>query len=175
MSVGTGIQLIQLFLHPPLGTLQREHIAGMPSGEEQHFQRNRPQAYVDAMGIQYLIMSHPPGIGIADRPIGVRYDRTIMTIMIEHLLRDGGIVVSQEEDFRSASGLILFTESFPYFVHCRPAPGVVADYWWLLGLTTVPRSLGRGAEPLADAVNDGHGVDGAIVGRDGERVDETGP
>jgi hypothetical protein len=168
MSVGTGIQVIQLFLHPPLGTLRREHIAGMPAEGTQHFQRPRPQADVDAMGIRWLILSRPPGLGFTPGPVGGSYDRVMMRVAIEHLLQDGEIVVSQEESWNTATGQILFTESFPFMVHCQPLPGVLVDYWWLVSLTTVPRSLSGRTEAFADASNNGHRVDSSIVGRDGE-------
>jgi hypothetical protein len=168
MSVGTGIQVIQLFLHPPLGTLRREHIAGMPAEGTQHLQRPRPQADVDAMGIRWLILSRPPGLGFTPGPVGGSYDRVMMTIATEHLLQDGEIVESQVESWKTATGQILFTESFPFMVHCQPLPGVLVDYWWLVSLTTVPRSLSRRTEAFADAPNHGHGVHSPVIGRNGE-------
>jgi len=133
-QIGPVIGVIQQFLHPPVGILQREiiepqHIVGRAS-----FQRVRGPIGVEAMGIGFESEEIPAGYGGVFKAGNVEYDRRIATIRVLHLLRDGSQEWTQEIVTNSARGYILFIESFPWLVDTELAPGVVGTWYWLLAL-----------------------------------------
>lgn len=129
---GVSVPIIELFLHPPVGLLRRELIAGGPFTGLNGFQRIRGPLNVDAYGVRWLITSFPAGYGVTPSAGQNFFDRTVMNIAVRHQLLDGEIVVTDERFERSATGQLLFAESFPYIVDMFGAPGVSYNAWWLV-------------------------------------------
>lgn len=132
--MGSTVSIIQQFLHPPVGLQTRELIAGGPFTGLQAFTRVRGPINVDAFGIRWLITSFPPGYGVTPAAGDNLFDRQVIEIAITHKLFDGSLVVTEQSGFRRAAGSFLFNESFPWIVDVELAPGVAADFWWLLVL-----------------------------------------
>lgn len=128
------VSIIQQFLHPPIGFLVREAIAGGPYSGLNAFNRVRGGTLVDAFGIRWLVTFAPPGYGVTPTAGQNQFDRPVVNIAIRHQLFDGEIVVSEEHFYDTPTGQILFQESFPYVVDVELAPGVQAEFWWLLVL-----------------------------------------
>jgi hypothetical protein len=128
----TGI--INLFLHPPIGTMTLELVPGEPFTGLVSVSRPRPGVGTDAFGIRYLITSIPAGYGITPGPGTNVVDRTVVAIAVIHRLLDGSLIESQGQSFRTTSGQLLFQESFPSQVTLEIAPGIQLRLWWLLVL-----------------------------------------
>lgn len=132
--MGQTVSIIQQFLHPPVGLLVREHIPGGPFTGLHAFDRPRGPTRVDAFGIRWLITAFPAGYGVTPTAGQNRFDRDVMNIAVRHQLLDGEIIVTEEVFMRSATGELLFAESFPFIVDIEGAPGITYDVWWLLVL-----------------------------------------
>lgn len=135
MSVSTGI--IELFLRPPIGLQKLELIPGGPFTGSGDFTRPRfvvpvGQVGVDAFGIRFSITSAPGGYGVTTSHVSDTYDRTVVHLGVQHRLNDGAEVLTDEATFKAAAAQMLFTESFPLRVRWALAPGVVANFWWLV-------------------------------------------
>jgi len=132
--MGQQVSIIQQFLHPPVGLLVREVIPGAPFSGLRAFDRPRGLTRVDAFGIRWLVTFAPAGYGVTPTAGQNRFDRDVMNIAVRHQLLDGEIVVTEEVFMRSATGQLLFAESFPFIVDIEAAPGVEFSAWWLLVL-----------------------------------------
>jgi len=130
MSVPTTV--IQQFLHPPIGLMRLEHVAGAPFTGLKAFDRRRPGRGTDAYGIRWIVLSSPPGYGITPGASANRFDRIVVTIGIHYQLLDGELVTVQSEESNAAAGFTLFNESFPLNVALEAAPGIEIDLWWLV-------------------------------------------
>lgn len=128
----TGI--INLFLHPPIGTMTLEQLPGEPFSGLISVDRPRPGAGTDAFGIRYLVTQIPAGYGITPGPGTNVVDRTVVAIAVIHRLFNGDLVESQGQSFRTTSGQLLFQESFPLRVVLEAAPGISLRLWWMLVL-----------------------------------------
>jgi len=132
--LSSTIGIIQQFLHPPVGLLIREEIPGGPHHGSVSFSRPRGGIQLDAFGVLFVIVESPPGYGIVQGAGNNFYDRDVVDIAVIHQLLDGGLVTSQEETFRVATGYTLFNQSFPRNIAVDIAPGIGARLWWLLSL-----------------------------------------
>lgn len=128
----TGI--INLFLHPPIGTMTLELVPGEPFTGLVSVDRPRPGVGTDAFGIRYLITQIPAGYGVTPGPGTNVVDRRVVSVAVIHRLFDGNLIESQGESFRTTSGQLLFQESFPLRVALEMAPGIGVRLWWLLVL-----------------------------------------
>jgi hypothetical protein len=132
--MSTSIGVIEQFLHPPIGTVRREHIPTYPSSSSQSLQRIRGTRFVDAYGIQVIVSNAAPGYGFVDDATGVTFERTVWKADVFHLLIDNAAIRTQTFDTKRGSIYFLFNESFPYVLHMVPSPGIELDAWWLLRL-----------------------------------------
>lgn len=130
------VSIIQQFLHPPIGLCVLEPLPGNPYGPGGlvGLQRIRGPVNVDAFGIRWLITSYPAGYGVDVGAAVNFFDRTVLSIGVQHQLFSGTIIVTEQLDTRLAAGHLMFQESFPYIVDVQLAPGVEANFWWLLVL-----------------------------------------
>jgi len=128
----TGI--INLFLHPPLGTMSLELLPSEPYTGLVSVDRPRPGVGTDAFGIRYLVTEIPDGYGVTPGPGTNVIDRSVVAISVIHRLFDGQLIESQGQSFRTSSGQLLFQESFPLRVVLEMAPGIGVRLWWLLVL-----------------------------------------
>jgi hypothetical protein len=132
--MSTAIGVIEAFLHPPIGLVQREHIGVNGPGNDLVLTRTRGTRFVDAYGLEMVVEDAPPGYGFTINTTGVTYDRTMWSASVFHLLLDNQIVQTQVFETKRADTYFLFVDSYPYSVHVHPAPGVSLDMFWLLRL-----------------------------------------
>lgn len=137
MSDELGI--INLFLRPPIGLTKLELIPGGPYTGAGDFTRPRTvvpigNVGVDAFGIRYLVSTFPPGYGITQNHVSLSFDRVVLELGVQHRLNDGAEVLTDEVAYKGATGVLRFSESFPLRVRFNLAPGVSANFWWLVRL-----------------------------------------
>lgn len=133
MSISpTGI--IQLFLHPPIGTMTTEQLPNEPYTGLVTVTRVRGPVSVDAFGIRYTVLTIPPGYGVTPGPGTNVVDRTVVSASVTHSLLNGRLIESQGQSFRTTSGQLIFQESFPSFVTLEMSPGIGVRLEWLLVL-----------------------------------------
>lgn len=117
--------------------MKLELIAGSPFTGAGDFSRPRlvvpiGNVGVDAFGIRYSISSSPPGYGISTSHVQDVFDRTVLELGVVHRLNDGAEVLTDEASYSAAAAQLLFSESFPLKIRWALAPGVAANFWWLV-------------------------------------------
>lgn len=130
----SDVSIIQQFLHPPIGLCTLEVISGAPFSDVVAVDRPRGLVRTDAFGIRYLVTFSPPGYGISDGAGSNHFDRPVVEIATRHQLLDGEIIVTSQQAYDTASGTVMFEESFPYIVNLLFSPGIEASLWWVLVL-----------------------------------------
>jgi hypothetical protein len=128
------VGVIQQFLHPPIGVLAREVIAGGPFSGYHSFQRVRGPVGVDAFGIGWSLETWPAGYGTFGDPVGVFFDRNVLELRVLHRFFDGSDAWTQRVESDSQVGFVLFNEALPWLVRTQLAPGVTGSYFWLVAL-----------------------------------------
>lgn len=128
------VSVVQQFLHPPIGLLAREVIAGGPFSAYNSFQRVRGPVGVDAFGIGWDLEDWPDGYGTSGEPVALVFDRTVLVLRILHRFFDGSDAWTQVATVRNQTGFVLFDEALPWLVRTNLSPGVSASFWWLVAL-----------------------------------------
>lgn len=135
MSIDTGI--INLFLRPPIGLQKLELIPGGPFTLGGNFTRPRlvvpiGNVGVDAFGIRWLFATIAPGYGLTPSNVTDTIDRIGLRFTVVHRLLDQAEVVTQLVSTNELQGHVLFQESFPLRIEWQLAPGISANFWWLV-------------------------------------------
>lgn len=128
----SDVSIIQQFLHPPIGLCTLEVISGAPFTDLVAVDRPRGLVRTDAFGIRYLITFSPDGYGITPAAGSNVFDRPVVEIATRHQLLSGDIIVTSQQTYSTASGTLMFEESFPYIVDLLFSPGIEASLWWVL-------------------------------------------
>lgn len=128
------VSIIQQFLHPPLGLLSIEALAGNPYSGYNLLTRNSGPIGVNAFGIMWAAETWPAGYGRNAGVIDTDFDRRILRIRVYHVLFDSTGVESQTIDTNVQTGYTLFSESFPFSIGTEWNVGVTGSFYWLLAL-----------------------------------------
>lgn len=131
----SAVGIISQFLTPPIALCTHELVVGSPyTGGLHAFNRIRGLVTVDAMGIEWEIISAPPGYGVDVGPGANVFDREVLAIGVIHQLLGGTFITSELMQTDKTNGYLMFRESFPYIVDVLLSPGVQANFYWLLVL-----------------------------------------
>jgi hypothetical protein len=134
MSAVTSV--IGQFLHPPVGVTRLEQLPNNPYSGFNVLSRPRGLLGVDAFGLRYIVQSAPPGYGLVSGAAQGYYDRSVIDLAVLHQMLDGNVIVSAEASYRVSGLTVMFEQSFPYRIQVQLAPGVTANFWWILLLGT---------------------------------------
>jgi len=135
MSTGTLTTVGQAILHPPLGFLSLEAIAGNPHSGHNVLTRPRGVHNTDAKGVRWSTDVIPPGYGRRNSWSSISVaDRTICTISNVYTIQGGADLQAQRSEWSHLTGFILFEQALPFSVIFDIAPGVEMTLHWLLFL-----------------------------------------
>lgn len=131
---GTDVNVINFFLHPPLGVMTLEHIPSAPfSGGEYALNRPRGPVNTDAFGILWSVSAAAVGTGLIPG-LQTEYEERVVEITVGHILLDSTYVISQRLASGLDSGFMLFSEALPYDVNVMVGPPFLVDFYWVLVL-----------------------------------------
>lgn len=132
---GTDVNVINFFLHPPLGVMTLEHIPSAPLGPGGTYALNRPRGPVntDAFGLLWSVTGEALGVG---KTVGIQteFEERVIEIVVSHQLLDATFVISQRLTSTLDSGFMLFSEALPYDVNVMLGPPFQVDLYWVLVL-----------------------------------------